>query len=166
MASTSEASPPAEPTLPFTVASPSAAAAVLDEHAVVPAAAGVKLEPVLLSVAPGVGGQASVLQACCEAPAHAAPPLDGAGYVQVRVCVPAPHETVHSDHDDQPPGIAGGSGAAQLVMFQNCCVAVQSPSSEPDSEPVLHWPEEAHHPQPCPRYAKQAAHAPAVLETG
>jgi len=164
MASTSETPPPVEPTLPFTVASPPPA--VLDEPAVVPVAAGVELEPVLLSATPGVGGQASVLQACCEAPAQAAPPLDGEGFVQVRVCVPAPHETVHSDHEDQPPAITGGSGAAQLVMFQNCCVAVQSPSSEPDSEPVLHWLEEAHHPQPCPRYAKQAAHAPAVLETG
>jgi len=100
MASTSETTAPAEPTLPLTEGSPPPAA--LDELAAAPVASGVELEPVLLSATSGSGvgdGQASLLQACCVGPEHEAPPSAGNGLVQVRDCVQVTVEHVpHADH--------------------------------------------------------------------
>ena len=47
--------------------------------------------------------QLCVLQLCWEAPEHAAPPLEGGGFVQVRVSVPLPQEVEHVLHADHPP---------------------------------------------------------------
>lgn len=54
--------------------------------------------------------QVCVLQLCWLAPVQAAPPLDGAGSVHVRVCVPPPQV----DQLDQPPLTADIPQAAVL----------------------------------------------------
>jgi hypothetical protein len=48
------------------------------------------------------------------APAHGRPPFAGAGAVQVRVFVPPPHATVHSENSVQPPS----TGAGQAWVLQ------------------------------------------------
>ena len=93
MASASETTVRAEPTLPFKL--PSAVLALLDEPAV-------ELELLLLLLSVD-GWHASVLQSCCTTPSQPAPPSDGAGLVHVRVCVPTPHDAEHADQVDQTP---------------------------------------------------------------
>lgn len=60
--------------------------------------------PVLSLSSPPLGlAQLCVLHACDEAPVQAAPPFDGAGAVQERVCVPPPHVAEQDEKADQPP---------------------------------------------------------------
>jgi len=58
---------------------------------------------------PSTGQSTPTLQACEVAPEQAAPPLVGAGLVQVRVCVPplpsALQFTLHADQLLKPPSI-------------------------------------------------------------
>ena len=68
----------------------------------------VSLPVELLDVPDGVE-HASMLHACCDAPAQAAPPLDGGGLEQVRVCVPPPHDAEHAVHPDQAPSTAAAA---------------------------------------------------------
>lgn len=58
--------------------------------------------------------QAAVLQACDEAPTQFAPPLEGAGFVQVRVSVPPPHATEHAPNALHPPSVG------QLCKLHGC----------------------------------------------
>lgn len=61
-------------------------------------------------------GHAWLLQDCEVVPEHAAPPLAGAGAVQVRVWIPPPHATEHAPQPLQPPLTT----AAQAVVLQVC----------------------------------------------
>jgi hypothetical protein len=60
--------------------------------------------PVELGDATGVV-HAGVLHACDDAPTHAAPPPDGAGFVQVRTWV---QSTEHAPKADHPPSTTAG----------------------------------------------------------
>ena len=70
-------------------------------------------------------GHASVLHACCASPVHAAPLPDGAGLLQLRLCVPPPHDAEHSDQLDQPPLTVSSHATPVLlagVIEGLCCV--------------------------------------------
>ena len=58
--------------------------------------------------------QAWVLHAWELAPTQSAPPFAGAGFVQVRACVPPPQVTEHVDQLDHPPFT--GMGSVQLAV--------------------------------------------------
>lgn len=57
-------------------------------------------------------------QGCVEPPMHAAPPLDGEGLVQERVCVPAPHVVEHVDQADHPPATGAVVNVVQVAPLQ------------------------------------------------
>ena len=63
-------------------------------------------EPVELDSAAGWSHE-PVLQACCESPEQGAPPPDGAGVVQVRVCTPPLQGALHVDQTDHSPATGG-----------------------------------------------------------
>jgi len=89
------------------VAPPALAFAVLPLSDSPPASALPVLPLSPLSPPPPLGvAQLCVLHACDEFPAQAAPPPDGAGAVQERVCVPPPHVAEHAEKADQPPATA------------------------------------------------------------
>jgi hypothetical protein len=56
-----------------------------------------------------------VLQGSLASPSHASPPFAGAGLVHVRVFVPPPHATLHSENALQPP-LTGGGHACVLQV--------------------------------------------------
>ena len=57
-----------------------------------------------------------MLQACDDAPEQLAPPLAGAGLVQVRVCVPGPQLAEQLPHPLHPPS----PGTAPAPLLQAC----------------------------------------------
>ena len=69
------------------------------------------------AVGPGLGQDALRGQAWVEGPSHPAPPLDGAGLVQLRVRVALSHVSGQTVHSDQPP-LTGG--ATQAAVLQAC----------------------------------------------
>ena len=59
-------------------------------------------------------------------PLHGAPPLDGSGLVQVRVCLPPPHDLEQLLHDDQLPS----TGHAWLLHARDLGPAQSAPPPE------------------------------------
>lgn len=64
---------------------------------------------------------------CTDMPSHKAPPLSGAGLVQVRdlLWMPRPHCTLQADHSvhrDQPPFTVGKVGGVSLRVCVCVCV--------------------------------------------
>lgn len=85
---------------------PAAPAVDEDPDELVPGPGRGPAAPVLDGVATGPV-QASVLQGLLASPTHVAPPPDGEGLVQVRVCIPPPHPTEQAPKTDQPPLMTG-----------------------------------------------------------
>lgn len=73
---------------------------------------------------PSTGHGALQVIFCTDMPSQKAPPLSGAGLVQVRVrfWTPRPHGALqadHSVHKDQPPLTVGGGAEERSVMHLN-----------------------------------------------
>ena len=49
-------------------------------------------------------------------PLHCLPPCVGMGLLQFRVWAPPPHDTLHDDHDDQPP-LTMCQGHVKIIKF-------------------------------------------------
>lgn len=85
------------------------------------------MEPVLLED----DGHASRLQACSDAPAQVAPPSDGAGLEQLRVCVPLPHGPAQTVQLDQPPLVMREHGTPVFLPARVLVTFSQVDSLEP-----------------------------------
>ncbi|MFO0109707.1 MAG: hypothetical protein ACK52W_04130, partial [Alphaproteobacteria bacterium] len=65
--------------------------------------------------------QACVLQLCELAPEQSAPPFAGAGLVQLRVCIPPPHDAEQALQSLHPPLTGQASlGRLQLSVVPPC----------------------------------------------
>jgi hypothetical protein len=84
----------------------------------------------------GVGagvGHACVLHCCVEGPSQSAPPHDGEGLVQLRVCEPGPQVVEQALHAVQPP-----STRLEVHASKHACL-VYGPPGE-----ITQWPQLLH----------------------